>query len=237
MITLSDITIGYGSRTLLESASATFVCGEFAALLGRNGAGKSTLLRTIAGLARPKKGEILLDGHPMATLGRHEIARLVAVVSTERVRVQNLKVADAIALGRAPHTNWLGHLTTEDRLCVERAIALTGLADFVDKSIDTLSDGERQRVMIARALAQQTPVILLDEPTAYLDLPARYEIFDLLRRLARDEGKTILCSTHDLDVAAHSCSTLAIIHGGHLLLGPAREMFSEVEEILRPQVL
>ncbi len=237
MITLSAITLSYGQRVLLEDATATFGCGEFVALLGRNGAGKSTLLRTIAGLARPSKGEILLDGRDIATLGHREIAKSVAVVSTDRVRVQNLNVADAVALGRAPHTNWLGRLTAEDRHHVGRALEITGLTGFTAKTLDTLSDGERQRVMIARALAQQTPVIILDEPTAYLDLPARYEILALLRGLAHDEGKTIICSTHDLEIAARSCGTLAMIDGKRLVFGPAQKIHPEIEEILQPRVL
>ncbi len=237
MITLSNITLGYGSRVLLEGATATFGRGEFVGLLGRNGAGKSTLLRTIAGLAKPMKGEIFLNGRSIANLGRLEIARLAAMVSTERVRVPNLTVYDTIALGRAPHTNWLGRLSEEDSLCVERALTLTGLTGFAAKTLDTLSDGERQRVMIARALAQETPVILLDEPTAYLDLPARYEIFKLLQELARNERKTILCSAHDLEIAASSCSTLAIIHDGRLNCGPVKEILPEVEEILHPHIL
>ncbi len=237
MIKLADISIGYGSRVLLENASATFGCGSFVALLGRNGAGKSTLLRTVAGLARPLRGEVFLDGSAVGGLRRDEIARLSAVVSTERVRVANLKVYDTVALGRAPHTNWLGRLTAEDIECVERALELTGLTDFTAKALDTLSDGERQRVMIARALAQQTPVILLDEPTAYLDLPSRYEVFELLRTLASDAGKTILCSTHDLDVAVRSCDILAVLHDCCLKCGPGAEIYPVVEEILRPRVL
>jgi iron complex transport system ATP-binding protein len=237
MVALENIGLGYGPRVLLEGASAAFGCGEFVALLGRNGAGKSTLLRTVAGLARPLWGEVRLDGRVLAALGRRDVAKLVAMVSTGRVSVPNLRVADAIALGRAPHTNWLGRMSDEDRRCVDRALTLTGLTDFADKALDTLSDGERQRVMIARALAQQTPVILLDEPTAYLDLPARYEIFGLLRGLALDEGKTILCSTHDLDIAARSCTSLAVIHDGRLDCGPTAEMLPMAEEILRPRVL
>lgn len=237
MVRLSEITLAYGPRVLLEDASATFGRGEFVALLGRNGVGKSTLLRTIAGLTRPSKGKVFLDSHDIATFGHHEIAKSVAVVSTDKVRVQNLKVADAVALGRAPHTGWLGRLTAEDKQHISQALELTGLMDFASKTLDTLSDGERQRVMIARALAQQAPVIILDEPTAYLDLPARYEIFGLLRGLAHDENKAIICSTHDLDIAVGACDTLAMIHDERLHSGPVREMQCRVEEILRTRVL
>ncbi len=232
MITLQDITLGYGSRTLIEGAQTTFEQGKFTALMGRNGTGKSTLLRVIAGLARPVDGEIYIDRRPLSAMNMHEKATTVSLVSTDDVRVANLKVADTVALGRAPHTNWLGRLTTDDIQCVERALELTGLHDFAQKTLDTLSDGERQRVMIARALAQNTPIILLDEPTAYLDLPSRYEIFALLGRLAHSENKTILCSTHDLDIALEGCDTLALVDDRRLTHGSVDEMYSTVKKKL-----
>lgn len=234
MITLSDITLGYGARTLLEGACATFGRGEFVALMGRNGAGKSTMLRAMAGLAHPAEGEISFNGRAVADMKPREIATLTAFVSTDEVRVANLSVADTVALGRAPYTNWLGRLSDADRALAMRAMELTGVAVYAEKALDTLSDGERQRVMIARALAQQTPAIILDEPTAYLDLPNRYEIFSLLGRLACDEKKAVICSTHDLDIATSACTTIAFIDDGRLVCGPAEAMKSKVEEILCP---
>ncbi len=152
-------------------------------------------------------------------MSRREIAAAIAFVSTEEVKVENLKVTDVVALGRAPYTNWVGSLTEEDRAQVARALALVGMQAFAGKGIGTLSDGERQRVMIARALAQDTPIILLDEPTAFLDLPNKYEIGLLLRRLAHDEGKCIVFSTHDLAIALELCDTIALLEGGRFHYG------------------
>ncbi len=234
MIELRNITLGYGARTLVEGASATFARGELSALLGRNGTGKSTLLRAVAGLAHPTHGTIMLDGRAVSSLPPKEAAALAAFVSTDVVRVQNLRAYDAVALGRAPYTGWFGRLTPADHDAAARALALVGMQEFASKGLDTLSDGERQRVMIARALAQDTPIILLDEPTAFLDLPNRYEIFALLRRLAHDEGKTIICSTHDLGIALGACDTLAMIDNRHLMHGPVAEIDTKVREILGP---
>ena len=152
-------------------------------------------------------------------MSRREIAATIAFVSTEEVKVENLKVSDVVALGRAPYTNWVGSLTENDRAKVTHALALVGMQEFSAKGIDTLSDGERQRVMIARALAQDTPIILLDEPTAFLDLPNKYEIGLLLRRLAHDEGKCIVFSTHDLAIALELCDTIALLEGGRFHYG------------------
>ena len=224
MIELHDITLGYGSRTLLERVSATFPAGSFTALLGRNGSGKSTLLRAIASLGKPADGYITIGGRDIRDIGSGERARMVSMVTTERVRVANLACRQVVALGRAPYTDWSGRLRTEDRESVERAMELTGVSAFADKSMDRMSDGECQRIMIARAVAQQTPVILLDEPCAFLDLPARYEMHRLLCRLAREEGKTILFSTHDLDMALGHCDSIALIDTPHLVCGIAEDV-------------
>lgn len=218
-IALNHITLSYGSRTLLADVTAAFAQGSLTALIGRNGTGKSTLLRTVAGLARPQAGYITVNGRRTDTMSRREIAAAIAFVSTEEVKVENLKVTDVVALGRAPYTNWVGSLTEEDRAQVARALALVGMQAFAGKGIGTLSDGERQRVMIARALAQDTPIILLDEPTAFLDLPNKYEIGLLLRRLAHDEGKCIVFSTHDLAIALELCDTIALLEGGRFHYG------------------
>ena len=224
MIRLNDLTIGYGHRILLQHASATIPAGELVALVGRNGTGKSTLLRAIAGLGERLGGEIRLDGHSLETLSPQQLATTVSFVTTERVRIPNLRCEDVVALGRAPYTNWIGRMQEADRAVVERALALVGMEAFARKTMDRMSDGECQRVMIARALAQDTPVMLLDEPTAFLDLPNRYELALLLRRLAHDEGKCILFSTHDLDVALTLCDTVALIDTPQLHALPAAEM-------------
>ena len=207
MIRLNDLTIGYGHRILLQHASATIPAGELVALVGRNGTGKSTLLRAIAGLGERLGGEIRLDGHSLETLSPQQLATTVSFVTTERVRIPNLRCEDVVALGRAPYTNWIGQLQPADQERVDKAMQLVGMSGYADKTMDKMSDGECQRIMIARALAQDTPVVLLDEPTAFLDLPNRYELCLLLKKLAQEEGKCILFSTHDLDIALSHTET------------------------------
>ncbi len=224
MITLDNISLGYGPRILLDNVSASFGQGTLTALLGRNGTGKSTLLRAIATLGRPLSGTIRLCGDDTATLSPMQTARRISFVTTDKVRISNLTCEDVIALGRAPYTNWIGRMQEADRRIVNDALETVGMGDFAHKAMDTMSDGECQRIMIARALAQQTPVILLDEPTAFLDLPTRYEVCRLLRRLAHDDGKTILFSTHDLDTAFSECDTIALIDPPHLIVLPVGEM-------------
>lgn len=225
-IKLQNLALGYGERILFEGADIGFGWGEFTALIGRNGTGKSTLLRTLAGLVKPLSGEIMVDCKPLNEMTSHEIASKISFVSTEEIRITNLKAADVVGLGRAPYTNWIGSLSKEDREKVDQSLELVGMGAFAHKSMDTLSDGERQRIMIARALAQDTPIILLDEPTAYLDLPNRYEICLLLRRLAHEQGKSILFSTHDLAIALELCDTIAMIDGGRFSCGTAQTLIA-----------
>lgn len=223
-ISLRNITLAYGSRTLLQEVSAEFAPRSLTALIGRNGTGKSTLLRAIAGLNPPAGGEVLLCGQRLTELSTRQRAETVGFVTTERVRIANLTCEEVVALGRAPYTNWIGSLQEEDRRIVRRALEQVGMGAFARKTMDRMSDGECQRVMIARVLAQDTPVILLDEPTAFLDLPNRYELAVLLRRLAHEEHKCILFSTHDLDIALTLCDAVALIDTPQLHLLPADEM-------------
>lgn len=225
-IELHSLTLGYGDRILFADANIGFGWGEFTALIGRNGTGKSTLLRTIAALAKPMSGYVTLDGRRLEEMSRLEIASRISFVSTDEVRVTNLKVADVVALGRAPYTNWIGSLTTEDKRMVVRSLELVGMSAFAHKGMDTLSDGERQRVMIARALAQDTPIILLDEPTAFLDLPNKYGICLLLRELAHKQGKSIIFSTHDLNIALELCDTIALIDNGSFYYGTTESLIN-----------
>lgn len=222
-ILLNDITLRYGQRILLEGVSTTFPQASLTALIGRNGTGKSTLLRAIAGLG-PASGTVKLCGRPLAGLPARERATTLSFVTTDKVRIANLACEDVVALGRAPYTDWIGHLQEEDRAVVERSLRLVGMESFARKTMDRMSDGECQRVMIARALAQDTPIILLDEPTAFLDLPNRYALALLLRKLAHEERKCILFSTHDLDIALSLCDTIALLDTPQLHHLPAEEM-------------
>ena len=235
MITLENITLGYGRRILLESVSARFEAGQLTALIGRNGTGKSTLLRAMAGLERPLGGEISICGEPIGNMPSDRLARRTAFVTTDKVRVANMRCEDLVALGRAPYTNWIGRLQDVDRRIVERSLSLVGMESFAGKCMDTLSDGECQRVMIARALAQQTPVILLDEPTAFLDLPNKYELCLLLSRLAAERGKCIIFSTHDLDIALSLCDSIMLIDNPRLYVQPTAQMVREghIERLFR----
>ncbi len=231
MIRLEHISLGYGSRRLLDNASATFEHGTLTALLGRNGAGKSTLLRAIASLGNLDGGTVSLGGDDIKRLHPEQIARLVSFVTTDKVRIPNLTCQDVVALGRAPYTNWIGRMQDIDREIVAEALAAVGMSDFANKTMDAMSDGECQRVMIARALAQQTPIILLDEPTAFLDLPTRHEICSLLHRLAHEDGKTILFSTHDLDIAMSQCDMAAIIDSPNLIHKPMSDVRDDISRI------
>ncbi|HJD75322.1 MAG TPA: ABC transporter ATP-binding protein [Bacteroides reticulotermitis] len=235
MIELKDLTLGYGQHILLDKVSTEIATGQLVALLGRNGTGKSTLLRAVMGLEKPQEGEIRLDGKQVARLKPEELARKISFVTTDKVRIANLSCEDVVSLGRAPYTNWVGRLQEEDRERVTEAMRLVGMSDYAGKTMDKMSDGECQRIMIARALAQDTPVILLDEPTAFLDLPNRYELCLLLKSLAENAQKCIVFSTHDLDIALSLCSTIMLIDNPQLYSLPTSEMVKSghIERLFR----
>ena len=226
MIQLSNISLAFGERTLIEGATTRFECGEMVALLGRNGTGKSTLLRAIAKLGEVAQGDIMVDGKYISEIDIRTFARLVAFVNTERIDIDSMRAYDLVAIGRSPYTDWMGRLTNEDREIIERAMQITGVDKLANRMVETLSDGECQRVMIARALAQDTPVILLDEPTAFLDLPNRYELCTLLSRLAHNEGKLIVFSTHELDIALTLADSIALVDTPRLVHMPTSKMIS-----------
>ena len=206
IISLDNLSIGYRSnrktnKIVKSKISASADTGELVALIGENGIGKSTLLKTIAGFQQPIHGELQICGKPIVSYTEKELALIMSFVSTEIIRVSNLTVFDLVSLGRFPHTNWFGKIVDQDRALIEEAIEAVGLSGFEYRMVDHLSDGERQKAMIARTLAQDTQLIVLDEPTAFLDLSNKYEIVHLLHRLAHEKGKTILFSTHDLTTA------------------------------------
>jgi iron complex transport system ATP-binding protein len=199
--------------------------GEVVCLLGPNGSGKSTLIRTLAGLHPKLDGNISLYGQDLTGFTIKDIAKKVSTVLTDRVTVGNLSVYELVSFGRSPYTGWLGELKPEDRESVEWAIEATGINKFVDRDILRLSDGERQKVMMARASEQDTSTILLDEPTAHLDLPNRVEIIRLLRELAHETKKGILLSTHELDLALKAADTLWLIStNGKLVTGTPEDL-------------
>jgi len=206
ILILDSLAIGYNpgdknEKILIRGLKLSILKGEMVALVGANGIGKSTLLRTISGLQRAAMGEIILWGRKLEEYSRNELARKISFVFTGLSGVFNMSVFELVALGRFPHTNWLGRLTGHDREIIESSIDSVGLTGHTASNIGELSDGERQRAMIARALAQDTELILLDEPTAFLDLPNRYELVKLLRKLSVEKEKSVVFSTHDIDIA------------------------------------
>ncbi len=215
-IALHQLSVGYSMPAaapmlVLKDITLNAAPGEMVALIGSNGIGKSTLLRTLAGFQPSFGGRIEIGGSNLETLHPKEVSRMISYVSTENIRIPNLSVFDLVAYGRFPYTNWIGMLSGEDRDIVSDAIQKVGLKGMEHRSVIQISDGERQRAMIARALAQDTPVIFLDEPTAFLDVSNKYEIFHLLQLLAYEKEKTIVLSTHDLNIALREVDKLWII--------------------------
>lgn len=231
MTTLSthQLAVGYtqARRTMavLREINVTLQPGELTCLIGPNGAGKSTLMRTLAGMQPPLAGQVYLGGDDLHRLPAQRLARQLAVVLTERVEVGNLSSYALTALGRHPYTDWRGHLSAHDEQVVRDALLTVGAAALAQRAVNELSDGERQKVMIARALAQEPQVLLLDEPTAFLDLPRRVEIMQLLHKLARTRGVAILLSTHDLELALRLADRLWLLPvGGPLSVGLPEEL-------------
>ena len=217
-IRIHNLSIGYRAKhsvhTVAEGISNSIHSGELTCLLGENGAGKSTLLRTLSGFLPPLAGEISVLGRPLGAYREKELATVIGVVLTEKNNLQNMTVAELVGMGRSPYTGFWGRLSAEDKAQVEAALALVGIPSLADRLVQTLSDGERQKVMIAKALAQETPIIFLDEPTAFLDYPSKVEILHLLHRLSREMHKTIFLSTHDLELALQIADQLWLMARG-----------------------
>jgi iron complex transport system ATP-binding protein len=204
-----------GGRRIVVSGDLpelTICAGQLICLLGPNGSGKSTLLRTLAGLQPALGGRVEIEGRSGLSSG--ELARKISLVLTDRVTGNNLDVYSLVALGRYPWSTWLGGLREADRFAIDRAIASAGIGELLERKVFTLSDGESQKVMLARALAQDTPILMLDEPTAHLDLPSRIRLMRLLHRLARELNKGILLSTHELDLALQVADEVWLLEAG-----------------------
>lgn len=227
MIELKNLSTGYGRHTVSANLNATLQSGRLTCLLGPNGVGKSTLLRTLCGFQPPLEGRMEMDGKDMSLLSRKEMSRSIGVVLTERPDVTDMRASDMVALGRTPYTGFWGTLGKEDRNRVDEAMQLVGITHLAHRMIHTLSDGERQKVMIAKALAQQTPVILLDEPTAFLDFPSKVETMRLLHRLAHESGKTVFLSTHDLETAIQLSDDLWLLSADGLESGTADSLSAD----------
>lgn len=220
---LQQLSIGYPHKVIAQNISAQLSEASLTALVGVNGAGKSTLLRTLTGEQKALEGALTLHGKALNDYSRGERARQIAVVLTQRVEASQMLAEEVVALGRLPYTNLMGSLKSADLKVVNHAINVTGITHLRQRRIGSLSDGERQRVMLAKALAQETPFILMDEPTAFLDYPSRTETFMLLRKLAHEERKSILLSTHDLDLALKCCDQIWLLDKGTLTIGTPQD--------------
>ena len=220
---LRDLYIGYaedaGCHIVAEALSASLPKGTMACLVGANGVGKSTLMRTLSGFQPALRGEVLVDGKRLDEYNPRELSERVGVVLTERESVPDLTVEEVVAIGRMPYTNFWGKLRVADRKAVDEAIALVGIEPLRHKKIGCVSDGERQKAMIAKALAQQTGIILLDEPTAFLDYGSKVSVMRLLRQLAHEQGKAILLSTHDLEIAFQTADEVWMLQRNGLQTG------------------
>ena len=227
-IILKGLSIGYrtknGIRSVAEGINAAIRQGELTCLLGANGVGKSTLLRTLSAFQPKLGGEIIIRSQEIDAFTDKELSQTIGVVLTEKPDIRNMTVRELVALGRSPYTGFWGTLHEEDWLVVDEAIDAVRIGSLRERMVHTLSDGERQKVMIAKALAQQTPVIFLDEPTAFLDFPSKVEMMQLLRRLAKEQQKTIFLSTHDFELTLQVADRLWLMEGSLLSVGTPREL-------------
>lgn len=233
VISLSQLSVGYSlPHPVISDINLELRSGQLACLIGENGIGKSTLLKTLTGFLPKLKGSFLLGNRDIESFSQRELARQVSIVLTQKPDVQNLTIEEIIGLGRSPYTGFFGRLRAEDRKVVDDAIATMGIEKLRGRMIQTLSDGERQKVMIAKALAQETPVILLDEPTAFLDFPSKAETFQSLQRMAHERDKLILLSTHDLELAVRFADSLLEVKKGTLQAVSASEVKASIRAII-----
>ena len=228
-IRLKNLAIGYrqkdNTKTVAKGFNASIWSSELTCLIGANGVGKSTLLRTLSAFQPKLEGDIYINGQPIESYTDKQLARVIGVVLTAKPDVQNMTVTEMVGLGRSPYTGFWGTLNKQDREIVNEAILMVGIGHLAERMIQTLSDGERQKVMIAKALAQQTPVIYLDEPTAFLDFPSKVEMMQLLHRLSRETDKTIFLSTHDLELALQIADKLWLMdREAGLTVGTPRQL-------------
>ncbi|NKY43482.1 ABC transporter ATP-binding protein [Nocardia cerradoensis] len=216
-LTAEDVTLGYGGRVIVDGLSVDIEPGLITTVIGPNGCGKSTLLRGLGRLLRPNAGRVLLDGKAIATMKTRDVARIVGMLPQTPVAPEGLTVADLVARGRHPHQSWLRQWSADDEAEVAHALAQTGVAELADRTLDELSGGQRQRAWISMALAQGTDILLLDEPTTYLDLAHSLEVLDLVDRLHDDLGRTVVMVLHDLNLAIRYSDRLIVMREGRIV--------------------
>jgi iron complex transport system ATP-binding protein len=217
MLTTDNLTLAYDQAAVIDGLSVTIPAGRITALVGPNGCGKSTLLRGIARLLAPRSGAAYLDGKAIHRMPTRELAKQLGILPQSPVAPEGLTVRELVAQGRYPHQAWFQQWAADDETAVAKALALTGMAELADRPVDALSGGQRQRAWIAMTLAQETPIILLDEPTTFLDLAHQIEVLQLLERLNRDEGRTIVMVVHDLNHATRHASHLLALRAGEVV--------------------
>ena len=232
MLNLTSLSIGYKGNVIASDVTAELQSGKLTCLLGVNGCGKSTLLRTMCGFLPPLEGEIFVGDDNLSDLTASEKSRKISIVLTHNEDVRGMTVWDVVAMGRSPYTGFWGRLSDEDRKIIRESLDMVGLDEnikgFENRRITEISDGERQMVMIAKAIVQQTPVILLDEPTAFLDYPSKGRMFRLLAQVARDMNKAILLSTHDIDHAKRFGDVAWMMNDGQLKCSSFDELIAEM---------
>ena len=224
------ITLGYGDNPVLRDLDLQIAPGRITAIVGGNGCGKSTLLRALARLLRPTAGEVVLDGAPLRATPSRQVARIVGLLPQSPVAPEGIAVADLVGRGRHPHQKALARWSAHDYEVVADALAATGISDLADRSVDELSGGQRQRVWIAMALAQQTDILLLDEPTTFLDVAHQIEVLDLITDLSLTRGTTIVMVLHDLNLAARYADELIAMKDGrvHAIGSPQQILTGEL---------
>ena len=225
-----NLSIGYsntkGTNCIAAAINLSLEKGKLIALIGPNGIGKSTLLRTLTAIQKPLSGNIVLNGTPLNHIGSLALAQQMSLVLTEKLPPSNLTVYELIALGRQPYTNWLGKLSVVDKEKINEAIALTNVSDLLQKRHYEISDGQLQIVLIARALAQDTALIILDEPTTHLDLKHKASLFRLLKKLTHETQKCILFSTHDIDMAIQLSDEMIVMDAGKCIQDKPLQLIS-----------
>ncbi|MFF2911368.1 ABC transporter ATP-binding protein [Paenibacillus sp. NPDC057934] len=212
-----QLSIGYSEATIVKGLNLTLPTGKITALVGANGSGKSTILKTMARIMKPKSGSVMLDGKSIHNLSTKEVARQLAILPQNPTAPDGLTVAELVSYGRYPHQKGFGTLTPEDRTIISNAIAETGMSDFHDRPIDRLSGGQRQRAWIAMALAQETDILFLDEPTTFLDMAHQLEVLQLLQKLNEEKGRTIIMVVHDLNHASRYAQHMVAIKSGTVI--------------------
>ena len=227
-LSAESVTLAYGDRSVIEGLSIDIAPARITAIVGANGCGKSTLLRALARLIAPKEGRVVLDGEALSSRHTKEIARTLGLLPQSPVAPEGIAVTDLVGRGRHPHQGLLARWSARDYAAVAEALDATGIADLADRSVDELSGGQRQRVWIAMALAQETDILLLDEPTTFLDVAHQVEVLDLLTDLNRERGTTIVMVLHDLNLAARYADELVAIKEGRVhALGTPEQVITE----------